>query len=159
MLQKIKKKRNKLSARDYALYLLSMRLLSSGSLAQKMAQKGYSQEETSEVIQRLTDLQLLNDEQFAQIYFDNLVKYKLFGYFGIKKKLIERKISAALTEKLLRQFSVRDELAIARKVLARQKRGSGKEKESDKQRLVRALASKGFRSETIFKALGVDPEA
>jgi len=152
MNQKIKKNSTKisgkLSAWDYALYLLSMRLRSSGDLAQKMHQKGYSDQEILKVIQRLTDLQFLNDEQFAQIFFDNLVKYKLFGYFGIKKKLLERKIDPKLVERLLRQFSVAEELKIA------QRAGQRNSKKSQQQ-LIRFLQSKGFRSEVIFKVARV----
>ena len=151
-MEKIKKKSARLSAKDYALYLLSLRLRTSGDLRQKMQQKGYSDAEVVDVITRLTDLAFLNDAQFAQIYFENLVKYKLFGYFGIKKKLLEKKVPIAVVERLLRGFSLAAELAIARRVLARSK---GKSREQ----LVRALVSKGFRSEVVFKATRVNPEA
>jgi len=152
MTEKIKKKANKLPAWEYALYLLSLRLRTAGDLEQKMARKGYTPVEITEVIQRLTDLQFLNDEQFAQIYFDNLLKYKLFGYYGIKKKLIEKKIAPALVERLLRGFSPAAELAIARKLLGR---GRGK----SRQQQVRQLSGKGFRGDVIFKAVGVNPQA
>ena len=154
MPQKIKKKTMKVSCYEYAVYLLSIRLLSVGQLRQKLQKKGYTEAEIAEVIQRLSDLKYLNDEQFAQIYFENLIKYKLFGYFGIKKKLLERKIASAEVEKLLRKFSIADELVIARKAAAKNPRKT-------REQLVRLLSSKGFRSDVVFKVANVrleDPD-
>jgi regulatory protein len=133
----------KLSAFDYAVYLLSSRLLSVGQLSEKLGKKGYAEDDVDKAISRLTDLRYLNDEQFAQIYFENLKKYKLFGYFGIKKKLLEKKLGSKIIDALLASFSAAEELQIAKKAVA-------KKKGKNSSQIVRFLQSKGFRSAAIF---------
>ena len=150
-MQNVKKNLMSLPSYDYAVYLLSMRLQSSGELALKMKRKGYGKSETSDAIQRLTDLGFVNDAQFAQIYFENLVKYKLFGYFGIKKKLMQRFIAPAIVDSLLRKFTVSNETLIAGKILA-------KNKSKTKEQLARMLVSRGFRSEVVYKVSGAAEE-
>ncbi len=134
------------SAQDYALYLLSLKLQSVGQINEKLMRKGFSEKDTLSAINRLKELNYLNDEQFAQIYFDNLKKYKSFGYFGIKQKLLQRKIENKLVEKLLRDFSVQDEQDIAKRFLLRKANLTKEQK-------MRALQGRGFRIETILKIL------
>src|SRR5438046_969591 len=90
--QNTKSKTSKPSCQDYALFLLSLRGQATAILQEKLVRKGYAQAEIAAAIKRLTELGYLNDDQFAQIFFDNLMKYKGFGYFGIKKKLMQKKI-------------------------------------------------------------------
>src|SRR4051794_37048429 len=102
-----------ISCKDYALFLVSLRAQSVGQMRQKLQRKGYPDDEIDATIQRLAELDYLNDEQFAQIYLDNLKKYKSSGYFGIKKKLMEKKIPSKQIEKLLQGLSLKEEAEIA----------------------------------------------
>ncbi len=147
--QKRQKKNSKnISCKDYALFLVSLRAQSVGQMRQKLERKGYPKDEIDATVLRLAELNYLNDEQFAQIYFDNLKKYKSFGYFGIKKKLMEKKISPKGIDNLLRHFSLKDETEIAKRLLAKNPR-----KSRDQQ--VRSLQSKGFRGDVVFKVTKV----
>lgn len=137
-----------ISCKDYALFLVSLRAQSVGQMREKLSRKGYPEDEIESAIQRLTELNYLNDDQFAQIYFDNLKKYKNFGYFGIKKKLAEKKLPKKEINLLLKGFTLKDEIEIAKRLIAKNPRKS-------KEQLVRALQSKGFRSDVIFKAAKV----
>ncbi len=149
-MQTFKKKRTfkKFSCKDYALFLVSLRSQSVGQMREKLQKKGYPEDEIDATIQRLAELNYLNDEQFAQIYFDNLKKYKSFGYFGIKKKLIEKKLPKKEIEALLKGFTLKEETEIAKRLLSK-----NKSKTHDQQ--VRSLQSKGFRGDVVFKVTKV----
>ncbi|MDB4940369.1 MAG: recX [Candidatus Doudnabacteria bacterium] len=148
-----KKKRSfkNISCKDYALFLVSLRAQSIGQMRTKLAKKGYPEDEIEAAIQRLSELNYLNDEQFAQIYLDNLKKYKNFGYFGIKKKLMEKKINSKQIEALLKSFTLKEETEIARRLIEKNPR-------KNRIQIVRALQSKGFRTDVVFKITKFVPE-
>ena len=143
---KFRKKQNNISCKDYALFLVSLRAQSIGQLREKLQKKKYPDEEIDAAIERLAELNYLNDQQFAQIYLENLKKYKSFGYFGIKKKLIEKKLPRKEVEALLKSFTLKDETEIARRLI-------DKNNKKSKEQLVRALQSRGFRADVVFKLL------
>jgi regulatory protein len=151
--EKFKKKRSfkNISCKDYALFLVSLRAQSVGQMQEKLQKKGYPDDEIDATILRLSELNYLNDDQFAQIYLDNLKKYKNFGYFGIKKKLMEKKIPSKQVEKLLKTFTLKEEQEIAKRLIEKNQRKS-------REQMVRALQSKGFRTDVIFKVTKVSLE-
>ena len=72
-------------AYEYAVYLLSLSLRTSGELENKMREKGYSSENIGKVIQELATNRYVDDSRYAEVYLENLKKYKTFGFYGIKK--------------------------------------------------------------------------
>lgn len=159
MSEKIKKFNRKLkniSAYDYALYLVSLRMYSQGNLIKKLKEKGYSDEEVLSAINRLTELKYLDDRQYAQIYLENLIKYRNFGYFGVKKKLLEKRLAPELVNKLMQNFTLKEEVKIGKRLLSSKAlvmapNGKGK---IAKEPVARKLQSRGFRSEAILKLIG-----
>jgi regulatory protein len=147
---KFNKKLTSFSAFDYALFLVSMRAQSEGQLREKLLRKKYEKKESEEAIKRLKELKYLDDGQFAQIYLDNLKKYKHFGYYGIKKKLMEKKFPKAMIEELLSHFSLKDEREIAKRFLE-----SSAAVKKTKEQQMRMLQNRGFRSEVVMKVRGV----
>ena len=137
---------NKVAAFDYGVFLLSLRLQSTESVRQKLLKKKYPAAEVADTIVRLLELKYLNDSQFAEVYFENLKKYKSFGFFGIKKKLMDAKLPAVLIERLLKDFSLKDELSIAKKFVAKNSAKTAVQ-------LSRMLASRGFRADTVYKVV------
>jgi regulatory protein len=135
------------SANEYATFLLSSRMLSSGQIREKLAKKGYTTTDTENVVKDFERLKYLDDGQFAQIFSENLKKYKNFGYFGIKKKLMERKLSSEVIDGVLSEFTIAQEKAIAKRLL--EKSGAGKSPEKH----YRMLQSRGFRGEVIAKVV------
>src|SRR3989344_6391028 len=116
--KKIKPSYDKANAKDYALFLVSLRAQSTAQLRQKLLRKGYAEDEVLMAIQRLTELGYLNDQQFAQIYFENLKKYKHFGYYGIKKKLMLKALENKLIDQLLKTLTLKEEQGIAERFLS-----------------------------------------
>lgn len=135
-----------ISAFDYAVYLLSLQLQSSGSIRDKLGRKKYPQADIDDAINRLTEMRYLDDGQFAQIYFENLKAYKNFGYFGMKKKMMDKKLAPELIESVLGELSRKDELALAKRVVSKNSRKT-------KEQLARMLASRGFRSDAVYAAI------
>jgi regulatory protein len=134
---------------DYALNLISRQMHSVGQLRAKLISKRYGKAEADGALARLVELKFLDDDAFAETYFENLKKYKSYGFYGIQKKLYERQLAKPLVAKLMRSFTADDELAVAQRFLARQFGERGQ----DRERLQRMLANRGFRTEVIFKAV------
>lgn len=167
--QKTKEPDNVEKAYEYAVFLLSLKLRTMGEIISKMQKRGYAEKVISDVIEKLKDQRYLNDEQYAEIFLENLKTYRSFGYYGIKKKFLEKKLPQKLIEKILQEgLSVKDEEKIARRLL--QKEGfevkkpvedeevqyrtfADQEQNKEKSRLVNRLKSRGFRGEVIAKLL------
>lgn len=132
---------------EKALKLLERRFHSGFELRQKLLLRGFDKVMVDQVIQRLIEQDLLNDERFAQIFLENLIKYKTFGFYGLQAKLKQRGIAPDLIAELLGGLSMEDEIQIARR-LAQKKRGT------NPARMARSLSAKGFRPEAIQHALG-----
>jgi regulatory protein len=141
-------------AYGYAIYLLSLKLRTEGELREKLRIKSrgagsrsagnHEAEITDKVIAQLKENHYLNDENYAQVYLDNLKKYKTFGYYGIKKKLMEKRLPLEIIESVLSEgLGEEEEMKIAKRFL-------NKQTETDKQKLFQKLKAKGFRSEVIF---------
>jgi len=156
-------------AYDYAVYLLGLHLRTDGELRERMRQKGYKPEVIDEVIGQLVVQKFINDQQYAEIYLDNLKKYKHFGFYGIKKKLMEKRLPSEIIAGVLDDgLSIEEELKIAERFLqknsviarsAATKQSIGRSPRSagaslamtEKQKLAQKLANRGFRSEVITK--------
>ena len=73
---------------------------------------------------------------------------KGYGFYMLKKKLLERRLAGVLIENVLLDFfSLEDELAVAKRLV--EKIGKGLEK----QKLGQRLQARGFRLDTIKKLI------
>ncbi|MBI4049810.1 MAG: RecX family transcriptional regulator [Candidatus Doudnabacteria bacterium] len=131
-----------------ALKLLERRLHTRLELERKLLLRGYEGLLVAEVIERLTELDYLNDQRFAEIFLDNLIKYKTFGFYGLKAKLLQRGIASNEAEQLLKdKLPFEKETEIAQRVL-------DKKREKNPVKLAQALSRKGFRTQVIKQILG-----
>ena len=147
-------------AYDYAMFLLNIRLRTEGELRGKMREKGYKGEVVDEVMARLKDAHYVNDRRFAEVYLENLKKYKSWGYFGIKKKFMEKKLPMDIIESVLAEgMTEEEELEIGKKFLKKQNslplrgRDKGGVSREEKSTLARKLAAKGFRGSVVSKLI------
>ncbi|OGE76191.1 MAG: hypothetical protein A3C85_02130 [Candidatus Doudnabacteria bacterium RIFCSPHIGHO2_02_FULL_48_21] len=168
---------------EKAIRFLSMRLHTTGELHQKLRRKGFDDEVIIPVLKRLEELDFLNDQRFAEIFIDNLKRFKDWGYFGIRSKLAARQIPHQLAVKAMAEFfTAADELAVAKKLFSKinpapscrgiaprrkailshsspqQAAGySGrcwiKKRPVTREKLLRAFSSRGFRTEVIREIL------
>jgi regulatory protein len=120
-------------------------LRTEGEIREKLRIKNYEAGITDKVIEQLKENHYLNDENYAQVYLDNLKKYKTFGYYGIKKKLMEKRLPSNIIESVLSEgLGEEEEAKIANRLLK-------KLDEADKQKLAQKLKAKGFRMGVISK--------
>lgn len=135
------------STYDKAVKLLKIRPHHSEELTKKLLMRGFNREEIDAVIQKLTEEKLIDNDAFAQMYLEELIRNKTFGFYMLKAKLMQRGIASNEAEELLkRNFSVDDELEIAFKVASR-------EKGTEKIKLAQKLQRKGFRTEVISEII------
>lgn len=133
-----------------AVKLLATRMHTLGEMYQKLKQRGFRDNDIRAVLRQLIQQKFLDDQKFAEIFVDNLKRYKDFGYYGIKAKLLARKIPSDMAEKALEEyFGAEDELLVARRFIGKLK----KQGRNTYEQLVRSLASKGFRNEVIRQVM------
>lgn len=138
---------NMSSVYDKAIKLLKIRAHHSSELARKLSMRGFDRAEIDSVIQKLQQEKLIDNEQFAQYYLDELIRNKTFGYYGLKAKLMSRGITSSEAEYLLSaNFPPETEFELARKVA---ERASG----LDKTKLAQRLQRKGFRTDIIRRII------
>ena len=138
---------------NQALKYLSLRAHTVFELRQKLLKKKFSKPEIQEVLDELMKMKYLNDEDFASVFVHNLVKYKSFGYYGIKAKLMQRGIANDISEKVLgEELSLEQERKIADKAVS-------KSSKTDAMKLAQMLQRKGFRSQVISEVVkGIDQD-
>ncbi len=132
-----------MNAYEKAVKLLKIRPHHSDELTKKLLMRGFDRDEINGVIQKLTDEKLIDNAAFAQMYLDELIRNKTFGFYGLKVKLMQRGVASNEAEVLLKEnFPQELEKQIAFKV-------SEREKGTDKMKLAQKLQRKGFRTEVI----------
>lgn len=151
--QKTKEPNSEDHAHGYALFLLNLRLRTQQELTDKLIEKGYNQSIVKNEINRLIDLKYLNDQTYAQIFVENCVKFKTYGFYFVKQKMFLKKLPKNLCEKILEEFfDEENELKIAKKYLLKiaKKAPTGY---IEKQKIALKLKNRGFRSNVISKCL------
>lgn len=136
----------------YAVYLLGLKLRTEGEMREKLRIKKFTSEAVEKVIGELLKNRYVDDLRYAEVYMENLKKYKQFGFFGIKKKLMEKKLPLALIESVLIDgLSEAEELKIALRFVKNKK--MGELSYEDKQKLAQKMKNRGFRGSVIAKML------
>ena len=138
------------NARSYALWLLAKGMQTSEILRDKLLQKGYSKKDAATVIQQMTEMKYLDDVNYADVYFRNLLEFKNYGYFGIKLRLMRKKLPTEEVQRVMDEFSEKKELEIAKKFVSEQEKSSSR---STPEKLLRMLQNRGFRWPAISQAL------
>lgn len=135
---------------EKAVKLLSIRMHTTGELLDKLLRKGFKRIDILPILKELEEHKFLDDQKFAEIFVENMKRYKDFGFYGIKAKLLARRIPSDMAEHALAQFfSLADEEALAAKLVSKLKR----QKRDTFEKLTRSLQGRGFRAEVIRKTL------
>ena len=167
---KTKEPDNTEKAYDYAVFLLSLKLRTMGELLQKMQGRGYTETVISGVLEQLKQNHYIDDQRYAEVFLENLKAYRNFGYYGIKKKFMEKKLPMDLIERVLGEgLSVAEEIKIAKRLLKKEKFEQHSELSTEetvhyrtyedtelnkqKQKMTNRLRSRGFRGEVISRVV------
>lgn len=137
---------------DYALRLLGKENYTVSSLRNKLLGKGADEKQTSSIIARLENEDLLNDERYARIYVEDIAFLRLIGknkvlaelkYKGIKGDIL---LSLAFPEEKELEKAV-SAASILNKKYAKAANGAKKDK------AIRSLIARGFSYEIAYKAI------
>lgn len=142
----IQKSDNK-RAKEKALWLISYRDHSEKELVDKI-KKDYSEESAVAAVERLKELGLVNDENFARRYFKSLTEGgKQLSPTAAKYKLLEKGIDRNLADIILEECDV-DVHQQIRNILEKKYRNFTTD-DKYKRRAVAGLQRKGFRWDDI----------
>ena len=100
------------TAKSKALALLNKRDYSRGELLRKLTEKGFDQQEAVEAVDRLVELRLVCDENYAARVVRHYAA-KGFGAARIREELRRRYLPRELWEDALSQLDGGDEAALA----------------------------------------------
>lgn len=157
-------------ASEKAMQLLKIRLHGTAELARKLSLRGFNREVIEKVTADLTESGYLNDQQFTENFLDNLIRYKTFGFFGLKAKLMQRGIVGSEAERLLKEklpleaekeiasrllkkFEGADKINPVRSKTSLASADAQQHRTSNGIKLAQKLSRKGFRGEVISKIL------
>ncbi len=135
--------------KSYAMNLLSVRSLSRRELVQKLLAKEATPSEADVIADRLTELGLLNDGEYARQVARHYAA-KGYGEFKIKDELYRRGVPKEYWEDALPQA---EDPADAIEALLRQKLKSATPDRKELKKVSDALARRGYRWNDISSAL------
>ncbi len=137
-------------AKERALWLLSGRDYSKKQLMDKI-KKDSSQDAAEEVCERMEELGLVNDENYARRLAHDLIYLKKLSVKGARYKLIEKGIDRDLCDEILDEFEV-DEVEQIVEIIER-KYADKLDDEKGRRRAVAALQRLGYGWSDIKSAL------
>lgn len=145
-------------AHSIAVNFISYRPRSSKEIHDKLACKGFTREIAIEVIDQLKEFDLLDDLQFARMFVRDKLRGKPMGRAMLRRKLLEKGISFAMTERVLKEYISDENEDEAAKALAARKMRTGRSRFSaldpsaKQKKLVDYLLSRGFSHDIASKA-------
>ena len=144
-------------AKDAAYRFLTPRVRSEFEVSRKLKEKGFDKETVAGAIERLKELRLLDDSDFAVRMTKDLVNLKGCGRYYIQRKLKEKGIDPETIEVAIESvFAEVDEFKTAEKVALRRLRVPI-DNPKERARIGRYLQGRGFSWDIIKEVLkGLD---
>ena len=139
-----------------AMSRLSQRSMTGWMLRDKLRKQGHEHAVIDEVLERLAELDLLDDEQFGRALIRDTMARKPAGPALLKQKLYQKGIRGAMADRLVAEATDdRDEQADAAIAFALKKAASmaNLDKTTRDRRLYGQLARRGFGPDTIRAAM------
>ncbi|WP_421848917.1 regulatory protein RecX [Marinomonas sp.] len=149
-------KEHQTSIFDQALSLLSHREHSKQELATKLKTRGHEEEEINAIIERLEEMNYLNDKRFAEIFVRSRLS-KPLGASRIQQELIQKGINSELAKTAISEANA-DWFELAKQL---KERRFGEEVSTDfkeKAKQSRYLQYRGFDFEQIKYAISTQDE-
>lgn len=145
-------------AREKALYLLEHRAHSKKELTEKIARTAASREAAEAAADRMEELGLLNDEEYARRYAQELFTRKRYGAMRVKQELRQKGIDPELIEELLAEYADEDAALENMQALLFKKYPGWQEDEKVRRRAFAALQRLGYAYTDIRRAMEIEPE-
>jgi regulatory protein len=129
--------------------LLSYRSRSCHEMKQRLAAKGYDEDTIEQVNQKLSRLRLLDDENFAQLWTQQL-KSRTKSRSRLKSDLAQKRISPDLIEQAMTDLDEDHDREAIKQLIQKQLN----KKTPDRQKLVGYLVRQGFRLGQVLQVIG-----
>ncbi|WP_111637822.1 recombination regulator RecX [Marinomonas shanghaiensis] len=150
-------KEHQTSIFDQALSLLSHREHSKKELISKLKTRGHEEEDIRATIERLEEMNYLNDERFAEIFVRSRLS-KPLGASRISQELMQKGISSELAKSTIANADV-DWFALAKQLKERKFGNEISEDFKEKAKQSRYLQYRGFNFEQIKYAVSESDES
>ena len=138
-----------------AMNRLNRRAMSRRDLGRKLKELGYDAAVRDEVLDRLTELNYLDDEAFGRTLIEITLRRKPAGPQLLRQKLYQKGLDASLIERLVSEATDAQDLAPGAVELARKKLNTMQrlDPETRRRRLYGLLARRGFNPDTISSVM------
>lgn len=162
MQQEIEVDENIVQAKQTAFTYLAHKPRTETEVRRKLRRKDIGNRVIDEVIERLHELDYLDDEQYARDYAHNRFSNKGYGPIRIERELIDRGIDRHLAEKTVAEFFEEENEMEAAREQARKRwpRVAGEQDiRKQKRKLFGYLQRRGFSPDVIYQVVDelVDP--
>ncbi len=149
-------------ARRIALDQLAVRQRSASELRQSMAKRNVPTEVADEILQRFTEVGLIDDAAFAQALTESRSRHSLRGRARIREELRAKGVDREVIEEAVSELDPETEYAAALELARRRARAmSNLEPHVARRRLAGVLARRGFGGAIVAAVLaevtGGDP--
>ena len=141
-------------AHEKALYLLEHRAHSKKELADKIARAEFDREAANAAADRMEELGLVDDEQYARRLAQELFERRKFGMRRVKQELQQKGIGADVIALVLEEFSPETEETVEKiREIIERKYSTAREDEKVRRRAIAALQRYGYTLDDIFTVL------
>lgn len=142
---------------DYSMRGLSRRAHTAFELRQKLKKRpGITPELEDQVLKRLEELNLINDEQYVKNAVEQTSRYRLEGRYKLVSRLKQKGISMEQSTELWNAAGI-SEKELAKEALEKAaKRFAKTPPEKRTQKRAQFLAARGFSAELIFELAKLD---
>lgn len=137
---------------NYCLFLLSKRDYTAAEMQQKLSLRSVPEEQREKYLTRLKDLDLINDQKYAERYLDSRLQIRPKGIFLLKKELAKKGIAESIITKAIQKKNI-NEYELARQFLLKKRKNASPPDLKTKAKYLRQLASRGFKPEIIYEIL------
>jgi regulatory protein len=141
-------------AHEKALYLLEHRAHSKKELADKIARAEFDREAANAAADRMEELGLVDDEQYARRLAQELFERRRFGVRRVKQELQQKGIDAGIVSMVLEEFSPETEETVEKiREIIERKYPAAREDEKVRRRAIAALQRYGYKLDDIFAVI------
>ena len=130
-------------ARDYALGVLSRKMITSSDLLGKLKEKGYAEIIAVEVIEELTSLGYIDDESYAATYLE-YCREKMWGKKKIRFEMKQKGLGDELIENALMSYDEGDLISEMAELIKQKYPHDDLSDMKTKAKITRYFASRGF---------------
>ncbi len=136
---------------DQAMKYLKLRLHSRAELAEKLARRDYGRPLVKEVLDQLTGLGYVNDEQFAQALASSASGHKQYGRERARLELLQKGISEVIVERALDEvYNPADSAATIRALVKKHLPRLGRlDPTVARRRIIGMLLRRGFEEDMV----------